>query len=126
MIRTTIVTVAAALSTLAPNVAMAADAVDTTPPTAPFIVYAQGYYCLQLIVGVTRSTDDVTPQSALRYEVYADGESLGSLTDLGNESGVWGVLALKKTGPNLVTVEVSDAAGNRSRSNADIVTGYRC
>ena len=26
---------------------------DTTPPTAPFLVYAQGYYCGVLIVGMS-------------------------------------------------------------------------
>jgi hypothetical protein len=69
---------------------------DTTPPTAPYIIYASGLRwtgeCLTLTVGVQRSTDDVTPQSALMYEVFADGASLGSPTDSGVYSAVWGVL----------------------------------
>jgi hypothetical protein len=38
------------------------------------IGYAQGFYCLTLIIGVNRSTDNVTPQSQLRYEVFANGQ----------------------------------------------------
>jgi hypothetical protein len=35
------------------------------------------------------------------------------------------VLQLKKAGPNTITVQAIDAAGNRSApSNADVVTGY--
>jgi hypothetical protein len=49
---------------------------DTTPPTAPFLTYAQGYYCGVLIVGMNRSTDNVTPQSQLKYEVFVDGKPL--------------------------------------------------
>ena len=50
---------------------------DTTPPTAPFLAYAQGYYCGVLIVGMDRSTDNVTPQSQLKYEVFVDGKPFG-------------------------------------------------
>jgi hypothetical protein len=50
---------------------------------------------------------------------------IGSLTDRGQPPGPWGVLHLKKAGPNTVTVQAIDAAGNRSAlSNADVVTGY--
>jgi len=45
-----------------------------TGPTTPIIGYAQGFYCLTLIIGVNRSTDNVTPQSQLRYEVFANGQ----------------------------------------------------
>ena len=62
---------------------------DTTPPTAPFLVYAQGYYCGVLIVGMDRSTDNVTPQSQLKYEVFIDGQPFGPAVDQGSESGVW-------------------------------------
>ena len=50
---------------------------DTTPPTAPRLAYAQGYYCGVLIVGMDRSTDNVTPQSQLKYEVFVDGAPFG-------------------------------------------------
>ena len=69
------------------------------PASAPRIVYAQGYYCLTLIVGVNRSTDDQTPQSQLTYDVFADGRRIGSMADLGSESGVWSIQHLTHTGP---------------------------
>ncbi|MFL6223170.1 MAG: hypothetical protein ACJ75K_10150 [Actinomycetes bacterium] len=104
---------------------------DTTPPSAPRVVYAQGYYCLTLIVGVNRSTDDQTPQSQLTYDVFADGRRIGSMADLGSESGVWSIQHLTHTGPNTITVKAVDAAGNRSAPSTDpsttnVVTGYPC
>jgi hypothetical protein len=75
-------------------------------------------------VGVSRSTDNVTPQSQLRYEVFADGVFVGPLTDQSHISGPWGVLQLKHTGPNTVTVQAIDAAGNRSTSRGTVATGY--
>jgi hypothetical protein len=105
--------------------ASATTSADTTPPTTPRIGYAQGYYCLSLIVSSDRVTDNVTPQSQLRYEAYADGVFIGTLLDQGQISGVWGVLALKHTGPNVITVRVADAAGNRSAPSGGVtVTGF--
>jgi hypothetical protein len=124
--RTAIAAVAPILIGATGGVASAAGG-DTTPPTAPYIIYAQGYQCLQLIVGVQRSTDNATPQSELTYTVFADGVSIGSLADRGQDGGVWGMLSLTKVGPNTITVAAVDAAGNRSAlSNADVVTGYPC
>ena len=115
----------AILSTLFTGTAAAAASVDTTPPTVPSIGYAEGFYCLTVIIGANRSTDNVTPQSQLRYEAFADGVLIGTLTDQGQPSGPWGVLQLKKAGPNTITVQAIDTAGNRSApSNADVVTGY--
>ena len=66
LVRTIALAAVATLSTtlLAGTAASAAGA-DTTPPTTPLIGYAQGFYCLTLIIGVNRSTDNVTPQSQL-------------------------------------------------------------
>jgi hypothetical protein len=121
----------AILSLSATGTASAATGVDTTPPTAPFIIYASGLRwipgCMPLTIGVQRSTDNVTPQVALKYEVFAEGVLLGSLTDNGNNSAVWGGLQFRHAGPNTVTVKAVDAAGNRSApSNADVVTAYAC
>ena len=104
---------------------------DRTPPSAPRIVYLQGYYCLTLIVGVDRSTDNRTPQSQLTYEVFADGRRIGSMADLGSTSGVWSIQHLTHTGPNTITVKAVDAAGNRSApstgpSTTNVVPGYPC
>jgi hypothetical protein len=95
---------------VAAGTAALATSADTTPPSAPRIVYAQGYYCLTLIVGVNRSTDDQTPQSQLTYDVFADGRRIGSMADLGSTSGVWSIQHLTHTGPNTITVKAVDAA----------------
>src|SRR5215218_2592037 len=104
---------------------------DTTPPTAPYIIYYSGLRwtaeCQTVTVGLEKSTDDVTPQLALTYEVFADGVYLGTLIDWGNYSSVWGTLKLKHAGSNTITAKAVDAAGNRSApSNAVVVTGYAC
>jgi hypothetical protein len=106
---------------------------DTTPPTAPFLAYAQGYYCGVLIVGMNRATDDVTPQPQLRYEVFIDGAPFGPAVDQGSESGVWAWFQPSTGGPTLTpgqhtaTVKARDAAGNWSApSRSWPVTGYRC
>jgi hypothetical protein len=115
----------AILSTLVTGSVASAATTDRTPPSTPLYGYAQGFYCLTVIIGVTRSTDNVTPQSQLRYEAFADGAFIGLLTDQGHISGPWGVLQLKKAGPNTVTVQAIDAAGNRSApSRGALVTGY--
>jgi hypothetical protein len=98
---------------------------DTTPPTAPRLVYGTGYQCLTLIVGVQRSTDNATPQPDIRYEVFANGTSIGVMTDNGGYSGVYSILTLREPGPNQVAVRAIDLAGNRSAlSNAFAVTGH--
>jgi hypothetical protein len=129
---TAIVTTGAILSLLASSTAaLAAPRPDTTPPSAPKIIYLQGYYCLTMIVGVDRSTDNRTPQAQLTYDVYADGQRIGSMVDQGSESGVWSIQHLTHTGPNTITVRAVDAAGNRSApstgpSTTNVIPGYPC
>ena len=124
---TVIVTAAAILSLSASSTAALAATPDTTPPSAPRLLYATGYYCLTLIVGVTRSTDNQTPQSQLTYDVFADGNRIASMTDNGGYSGVYSIQHLTHTGPNTITVKAVDAAGNRSApSTGWVATGYPC
>src|ERR1051326_5773665 len=66
--------IVAAFAAAAPALAASG---DTTPPTAPYLIYYQGYHCGQLIVGMMSSTDNLTPQSQLRYEVFVDGTATG-------------------------------------------------
>jgi hypothetical protein len=131
LVRTAIVTAVAIVSLLASSTVALAAAPDRTPPSAPHIIYLQGYYCLTLIVGVDRSTDNRTPQSQLTYDVFADGRRIGSMADQGSESGVWSIQHLTHTGPNTVTVRAVDAAGNRSApstgpSTTNVATGFPC
>jgi hypothetical protein len=123
LVRRLAVAAAAIVSTLLMSTAAAAATTDKTPPTAPLWGYAQGFYCLTLIVGVVPSTDNVTPQSQISYVVYDDGVPIGSLVDRGN--GPWATLALRHTGTNMVAVQAIDQAGNRSAfSRSAPVTGY--
>src|SRR3954468_6218964 len=93
---------------------------DTTPPSSPFLSYAQGYYCGVLIVGMILATDNRTPQAQLKYEVFVDGAPYGPAIDQGSESGVWSWFQGPTGGPILppgqhtVTVKAQDAAGNWS------------
>ncbi len=123
LVRRLAVAAVAIVSALLMAAPAAAAPVDRTPPTAPRWGYAEGFYCLTLIVGVVQSTDDVTPQSQLSYMVYDDGVALGPLVDRGN--GPWAVLVLRHTGTNMVAVQAIDAAGNRSAFSRSVpVTGY--
>jgi hypothetical protein len=140
MPRSTLLRIAAATAaaiglTVAAGTPALASGHDTTRPSAPFLVYAQGYHCGVLIVGMTRSADNVTPQSQLRYEVFVDGAPFGPAVDQGSESGVWawfqGAVVppgpILAPGPHTVTARAQDAAGNWSvPSKADPVTGYAC
>ena len=111
LFRATTAAVAAFLST--GLTATAASAADTTPP-APTRASASPYQCLSVVVSSTRSTDNVTPQSQLRYQAFADGVFIGTLLDSGHPAGAWGFLHLLHGGSSVVTVRVVDAAGNRS------------
>ncbi|HKQ02435.1 MAG TPA: hypothetical protein VJ735_19110 [Actinomycetes bacterium] len=131
LLGTAIVTAVAVLTLSATSAAALAAAPDRTPPSAPRIIYLQGYFCLTLIVGVDRSTDNRTPQSQLTYDVFADGRRIGSMADQGSESGVWSIQHLTHTGPNTITVRAVDAAGNRSApstgpSTTNVATGFPC
>jgi hypothetical protein len=138
LVRTAIVVVAAILFFSMTGAAARATEVDTTdvdttPPTAPYIFYASGLLwtgeCQTVTLGVGLSTDDVTPQLDLTYDVFADGEYLGTLikTNSYPPDSVWGALKLNHAGNNTITAKAVDAAGNRSEpSNAQVVFGYAC
>ena len=127
LIRTAVVTAVAVVCTSLTGTTARAASADVVPPSAPHLLYYQGYYCLTLIVGVQRSTDNSTPQSALVYEVFANGVRIGTMADKGTYSGVYDIQHLTQVGPNSLTVKAVDQAGNRSRpSEARPVTGFPC
>ena len=127
LVRVMAVAAVTLLSTLLTGTAATA-AVDRTPPTAPFLGYTAGLQCTMLIVHVNRSTDAVTPQPRLRYQVYSDGVAVGApLADTGYQYGVFAVLNFPTlaAGYHTVTARAIDAAGNRSApSNGNRVWEY--
>ena len=128
LVRMLAVAAVALLSTLLTGTAAAAAPVDRTPPTAPALGYTNGFQCRMLIIHIYRSTDAVTPQSQLRYQVYSDGVALGApLTDTGYQGGLFAVMHFQTlaAGYRTVSVRAIDAAGNRSASsNAHRVWEY--
>jgi hypothetical protein len=88
----------------------APDPNDVTPPTAPTNVWAgvidDG--AREFAVYWTRSTDNVTPQSAIIYHMYVNGRLENSSAGLPQSSGYG------DAGENIITVIAVDAAGNRS------------
>ncbi len=114
LIRAATVATVACLTVLTMSTGASAASADRTPPTTPVLAYYQGYSCLTLIVGVYRSTDNVTPQDQLTYVVYDNGVAIGTLVDRDQPPGPWGILQLRQPGNNTVTVQTIDAAGNRS------------
>jgi len=112
-----VMTVAAVATLSALLTGTPARAAVDAPPTAPTWGYAEGFQCTMLIVGINKSTDDVTPQSQLRYQVYSDGVPLEApLADTGYQYGVWAVMhfTTQAAGYHTVTVRAIDAAGNLS------------
>jgi hypothetical protein len=128
LVRVMTVAVVAILTTLLTGTAAgAAGGTDSTPPTAPFLAYAEGFQCTMFIVGINRSTDAVTPQSQLRYQVYSDGVPLGApLSDTGSTEGVWAVMHFQTlaAGYHTVSVRAIDAAGNKSAASSALVREY--
>ena len=128
LVRAMTVAAVALLSALLTGTAAPAAGVGRTPPTAPALGYTSGFQCTMLIVHVYRSTDAVTPQSQLRYQVYSDGVPLGApLTDTGYQDGIFAVMHFETlaAGYHTVSVRAIDAAGNRSASsNANRVWEY--
>jgi hypothetical protein len=104
------------MATLVPAASFAASGADTTPPSAPQLVYVDGFQCLEVFLMYQQSTDNADPQSAIRYEAYADGEFIGSL---GNHTR--GFAYALHPGASSLTVKAIDSAGNVSRPSNPLV-----
>jgi fibronectin type III domain protein len=89
---------------------MADDGSDVMPPTQPSSVYADlygdGSREMQFLWAA--STDDVTPQKVIIYEIYVNGVHENTAIGTTQSSG-YGV-----AGENVITVIAIDEAGNRS------------
>jgi hypothetical protein len=85
------------------------DGSDVTPPTQPSSVQAFGYGDLEMQVWWTASTDNVTPQKVIVYEIYVNGKHENTAIGTNMTPSAYGV-----AGSNVVTVIAIDEAGNRS------------
>jgi len=92
------------------NVACTQGAAPNTPPTAPTNVIASSYNdgSRELQVTWTRSTDNVTPQSLILYQVLVNGLVDNSSIGVAQTS-VYGV-----AGDNVISVVAIDVNGNAS------------
>jgi hypothetical protein len=85
------------------------DGSDKTPPTQPSSVQAFGYGDLEMQVWWGVSTDAVTPQHVIVYEIYVNGVHENTAIGKNMTPSAYGV-----AGENEVTVIAIDEAGNRS------------
>jgi len=85
---------------------------DTTPPTPPSDLadYGMTFEDGETWVFWTQSTDDQTPQSQIRYDVYVNGVSDGSTTGNG---GPW-IFYAQLGALNTLTIIAVDEEGNQS------------
>jgi chitodextrinase len=87
--------------------------VDTTRPTTPqdFMAFDQG--CGQALLTWTQSTDNITPQSLIRYDIYVDGFFDHSVVGVGSTTVF--------SGQNWISVfdiQAVDESGNFSFVNS--------
>ena len=85
------------------------DGSDVTAPTQPSNVQAFGYGDLEMQVWWSASTDAVTPQNVIVYEIYVNGVHENTAIGKNMTPSAYGVF-----GDNEVTVIAIDEAGNRS------------
>ena len=86
---------------------------DTQPPTTPANLNGFDGGCGEAWLDWTQSTDNVDPQSYLRYEIYVNGTFRPESTVLGGDSTVAYAIV---EGSNTFEVFAVDSAGNRSSS----------
>jgi hypothetical protein len=92
------------------------DGSDVTPPTPPSNVQAFSYGDLEMQVWWTESTDAVTPQSVIVYEIYVNGVHENTAIGKNMTPSAYGV-----SGDNVVTVIAIDEAGNRSAAGTTTI-----
>jgi hypothetical protein len=85
------------------------DGSDVTPPTEPSSVQAFSYGDLEMQVWWTASTDAVTPQHVIVYEIFVNGVHENTAIGTNMTPSAYGV-----PGENVITVIAIDEAGNRS------------
>jgi hypothetical protein len=94
----------------------ASDGSDVTSPTQPSNVQAFSYGDLEMQVWWTASTDAVTPQNVIVYEVYVNGVHENTAIGTNMTPSAYGVV-----GDNEITVIAIDEAGNRSTAGTTTI-----
>jgi hypothetical protein len=89
------------------------DGSDVTAPTQPSNVQAFSYGDLEMQVWWTASTDAVTPQNVIVYEIYVNGVHENTAIGRNMTPSAYGV-----PGENVITVIAIDEAGNRSAAGS--------
>jgi chitodextrinase len=92
------------------------DGSDVTPPTQPSNVQAFSYGDLEMQVWWTASTDAVTPQTVIVYEIYVNGVHENTAIGKNMTPSAYGVF-----GDNEITVIAIDEAGNRSTAGTTTI-----
>jgi hypothetical protein len=92
---------------------------DTTGPTAPGNLSASDFGC-ETWLSWTKSTDDVDPQAAIRYEIRVNGVFDGAQNDIDR----WITYGTQMT--NTYSVQAIDSAGNRSPTSSLTLDGQSC
>ena len=92
------------------------DGSDVTPPTQPSNVQAFSYGDLEMQVWWTASTDAVTPQNVIVYEIYVNGVHENTAIGKNMTPSAYGVF-----GDNEITVIAIDEAGNRSTAGTTTI-----
>lgn len=85
-----------------------ADPNDQTPPSTPTNLWANSFGDTEFELNWTQSTDNVTPQAYIRYDIYLNGAGLDSTVGRGR------VTAYGVVGDNKIQLIATDEAGNKS------------
>jgi chitodextrinase len=95
-----------AVTTAAPG------SVDTTPPTTPADFSLTDLGCGNVVLSWTQSTDNVTSQSNIRYDIYVDGFFDHSVVGVGSTTAFSGM------GISVFDIQAVDESGNFSLVNS--------
>jgi chitinase len=86
--------------------------VDTTPPTTPANFTLTDLGCGNVVLSWTQSTDNVTPQSSIQYDIYVDGFFDHSVVGTGSTTAFSGM------GISVFDIQAADESGNYSLVNS--------
>lgn len=86
--------------------------VDTTRPTTPTDFTFTDLGCGNVVLSWTQSTDNITPQSNIQYDIYVDGFFDHSVVGVGSTTAYSGM------GISVFDIQAVDESGNYSLVNS--------